>query len=147
MAANPKIYLALDIGERRIGLALARSDTRLPQPFGVLERDDNWQTGLKKIVQNEQVDAVVVGLPRGLKGQDTAQTQTVQNTAEQFRHLGLPVFWQDEALTSVKAEAELRQRGVRYNKADVDALAATYILEDFLSQHAEVSGGELPNQS
>src|SRR5579883_45305 len=100
MTANPKIFLALDVGTSRIGLALARSDTRLPQPFQTLPHNDNWLNELKQIIDEQQVNALVVGLPRGLNGQDTVQTQVVRTLAEQLETLNLPIFLQDEALTS-----------------------------------------------
>jgi RNase H-fold protein (predicted Holliday junction resolvase) len=49
--------------------------------------------------------------------------------------LPLPISWQDEAVTSVRAEEELRARGKPYVREDIDALAATYILEDYLHEH------------
>ena len=51
------------------------------------------------------------------------------------QHVHIPIFTQDETLSSVRAEKELRERKIGYNKESVDALAATYILEDFLREH------------
>lgn len=138
MVTNPKIILALDIGERRIGMAIARSDTRLPQPQGAIEKNEDWLDTLRRHVAEHQAEVLVVGLPRGLDGQETSQTAAVRAVSEQLKALDLPLFLQDEAVTSVKAEQELKDRGVRYNKANVDALAAVYILDDFLHQHTEV---------
>lgn len=138
MTKIPKIILALDIGERRVGMAMARSDTRLPQPHGAMARSDQWEAELQRYIRQNEVAVLVIGLPRGLDGQDTTQTRSVRRLAEQLKQQQLPIYLQDESLTSVKAEEELRSRRVRYNKADVDALAATYILEDFLEQHPEV---------
>ena len=88
--------------------------------------------------QHEAV-ALVVGLPRGLDGQETAQTQTVRDFAAQLReHVAVPMFWQDEALTSQKAEDELSLRKKPFAKGDVDALAATYILDDFLQDNSDL---------
>ena len=77
--------------------------------------------------------ALVVGLPRNLQGDRTEQTGFSETFGNQLtEHFSLPVYYQDEALTSHKAEEELRQRGVDYQRGDIDALAATYILDDFL---------------
>jgi putative transcription antitermination factor YqgF len=74
-----------------------------------------------------------------LDGQHTSQTVAVEEfKAELERTLSVPVYWQDEALTSRLAEDELKARGRPYKKADIDALSATYILEDFLRDHPEV---------
>ena len=84
----------------------------------------------------EHVVQLVIGLPRGLAGQHTQQTRDVETFGQQIgQALHLPVAWQDEALTSVQAEQELHDRGKPYQKADIDALAATYILEDYLHEH------------
>ena len=78
----------------------------------------------------------MIGLPRGLDGQETAQTMTVRAFGTMLgKALKLPVHWQDEALTSVQAASELEQRGKAYRKADIDSLAAVYILEDYLHEH------------
>ena len=76
----------------------------------------------------------MVGLPRGLDGQRTAQTEEVEAFARGLgERFGLPVHMQDEAVTSKQAEAELEARGKPYGKGDIDALAATYILQDWLA--------------
>ena len=134
---TPDSILALDFGDRRIGVAIASLVARLPRPLMTLQTDDDYMQSLTQIVKDEAVGALVVGLPRNLSGEDTAQTKLVREFAHQIEKLGLPVHFQDEALTSQKAEAELKQRGP-YNKEDVDALAATYILEDFLNSHTEI---------
>jgi len=76
----------------------------------------------------------VVGLPRGMQGQHTAQTAEAEAFAKSLRaQSGLPVHMQDEAVTSKQAEDELKGRGKPYGKGDIDALAATYILQDWLA--------------
>jgi putative Holliday junction resolvase len=83
---------------------------------------------------------LVIGLPRGLDGQETAQTRAVREFAEQLKPaVQLPYYWQDEAVTSRQAEEELKSRGKPYQKGDIDALSATYILEDFLRDHPELT--------
>lgn len=140
MQATPNTILALDVGDRRIGAALANSIARLAQPLTTLEQSEHIMEDLQRLVRQERVDIIVVGLPRGLEGQTTAQTRVVQAFAKQLQSaLGLPIVWQDEALTSVQAEAELADRHKAAAKADIDALAATYILEDYLKDHTEAA--------
>ena len=80
-----------------------------------------------------QVGQLVVGLPRNLNGQETAQTKAVQSFVEGLQAVvRLPIAWQDEAVTSRQAEAELNRRGKPYERGDIDALAACYILDDYL---------------
>jgi putative Holliday junction resolvase len=126
--------LALDVGERRVGIARANSLARLANPLITLQRDDSFWPELQKIMESEQIHQAVIGLPRNLEGNDTAQTQATNAFVAEFgRRFDVPVALQDEALTSRKAKAELQARGKPFAKADIDALAATYILEDYLA--------------
>ncbi|MGH7194594.1 MAG: Holliday junction resolvase RuvX, partial [Candidatus Saccharimonadales bacterium] len=127
LTANKSI-LGLDVGGKRVGVALASLDARLPRPLVTLERGDGFIGALQDIVRSESAGALVVGLPRGLEGQHTAQTSEVEALAGELgRRLDLPVYMQDEALTTKHAETELEARGKPYARGDVDALAATYI--------------------
>ncbi|HET8671889.1 MAG TPA: Holliday junction resolvase RuvX [Candidatus Saccharimonadales bacterium] len=131
--------LALDMGEQRIGLAIANVVARLPNPFRTIPNNEQTMKALLQIIQEEGVAILVVGRPRGLNGQETDQTRICDSFTEELRtQLPVPVYAQDEAVTSKKAEAELKSRGRPYVKGDIDALAASYILEDFLQEHQEI---------
>jgi putative Holliday junction resolvase len=128
--------IALDVGDRRIGIAVASLAARLAGPLTTLERGDNPIADITALLKKEDAAMLVIGLPRGLDGQETAQTRSAQAFGFELAKITpIPVFWQDEALTSVRAEKELDRRGKPYCKGDIDALAATYILEDFLREH------------
>lgn len=132
MAAD--VFLGLDVGDVRIGTALARSDVRIANPLTTLPNRPEIYQDIAALAKEHGVSAVVVGWPRGLEGQITSQTRIVEAFVENLRHVvDLPVHLQDEALTSRKAEAELRRRKQPFAKEEVDALAATYILEDYLT--------------
>jgi len=130
--------LALDVGAKRIGVALASAGAFFAQPLTTLEHSDKIFAEISGLAKQHEITVIVVGYPRGMSGQSTEQTKTIEAFVDELRaHVSVPVEWQDETLTSVKAEEELATRhkdGV-YNKADVDALAATYILEDYLTEH------------
>jgi putative Holliday junction resolvase len=134
---NNGTILALDVGTVRIGVARASQVARLASPYSTILNDTNFPTALLTLIKDEAVGTLVVGLPRNLSGSDTAQTNYVRDFVES---LGIPasvaVVYQDEALTSTKAEAELDRRKKPYSKAAVDALAATYILDDYLANQA-----------
>lgn len=133
MQTSNNYLIALDVGERRVGVAIASTIAKLPRPLTVLSNDASIWEELQKLITTEGVGVVVVGLPRSLKGEDTAQTRYVRNFADDLaKKTGVKIFMQDEALTSRQAEAELRSRRGQFAKGDVDALAATYILEDYL---------------
>lgn len=135
--SNPFVTLiALDVGAARIGVASANNIARIASPLVTVRHDANVMNELRSILDAESASALVIGLPRGLNGQETAQTQVVRDfVAGLQKHIDLPLFFQDEALTSRKAEDELQSRGKPYEKGDIDALAATYILEDYLQEH------------
>jgi putative Holliday junction resolvase len=132
MPPNNQSVIALDYGEKRIGVAIASSVARLARPLTTLANDEHLMTSLKDLINNENVGQIVVGYPRGLDGQETNQTRVVDQFVSSLGALELPVQTQDESLTSVHAETELNKRKKDYSKADIDALAATYILEDYL---------------
>lgn len=144
MPLTPKSVLSLDVGARRVGVAVATLEARLPRPLITLERDDTLFPALENIAEVEGVIALVVGFPRGLQGQHTKQTSAIEDFAQQLReHFALPLHFQDEALTSKHAQAELDGRGRPYDKGEIDSLAATYILEDFLREHRN-AGDDAP---
>jgi putative Holliday junction resolvase len=131
--------LGLDVGGKRVGVAVASLAARLPTPLVTLERNDGFFVELADIIKAEGAEALVVGLPRGMEGQHTAQTGEIETFARSLSgHFGLPVHMQDEALTSKHAEAELEALGKPYVRGDIDALAATYILQDWLAGQKEV---------
>lgn len=127
--------IALDIGEQRTGVALANSIARIASPLITLRTPTSLVDEVAEIIKQHDASELVVGLPRNLHGKDTAQTQYVrQITAKIEAATGLTAQYIDEALTSVKAEKELKERKKPYAKEDIDMLAATYILEDYLQQ-------------
>lgn len=138
MNNNARI-VALDVGGKRIGVASANVVARLATPLPTLEVGEDIYSQIKQVLAAETAVALVVGLPRGMQGQDTAQTKTVQDFIEGLRQeVGIPVYWQDEAVTSVLSEQALQAKKGGYTKGDIDALAATMILEDFLSNNQEL---------
>ena len=129
---NPQI-LSLDIGDRRVGVAIASANTKLARPLITLINDDKLIANIRDIIKENQVETLVVGLPRTLDGQDSDQTKKVRLVIEQLtRQLSVKIESQDEALSSVRAEEELSTHGKIFKKADIDKLAACFILEDYL---------------
>jgi putative Holliday junction resolvase len=131
---KPETILAIDVGTQRIGVARAYLDALFPHPLTTLEQPDRFIDAIVELTSSEKAGVLVIGLPRGLNGQETAQTVAVREFGQRLENqLNIPVYWSDEAVTSVKAEAELRSRGKPYAKGDIDALAAVFILEDFIT--------------
>jgi putative Holliday junction resolvase len=124
-------FLGLDVGQARIGVARGNRVAKLATPLAVIKVDGRELTQIKRLAEQERAAGLVVGLPRGLDGQETAQTKATRDFAERLAELGLPLFWQDEAATSVQAEAE-----GRHDKLGSDARAAALILQDWLNEAA-----------
>jgi putative Holliday junction resolvase len=138
MAANDHI-LALDYGGKRVGVAIAQVVARLPRPLTTLPNTETLMNDVRKLVEQEAVGLVVVGLPRGMDGGYTKQTEIAEAFAQQLAGiLTVPVELADETLTSVDAEGSLN--GKAYAKGDIDALAASLILERYFADHP--IGGE-----
>jgi putative holliday junction resolvase len=123
-------YLALDVGDRRIGLAVGDDAHGLSRPLRTIVRRSVAKdlAAVERVAREEKIDALVVGLPLTLRGEEGHQAERVRRFASAALELGLPVRLYDERHTS----SEARIRGAR----DIDAGAATILLEDFLAQRA-----------
>jgi putative holliday junction resolvase len=125
--------LGLDIGEKRVGAARVNMQAKLPQALMTLDNDLSLIDNLRTLINEYQIDLIVVGLPRNLSGVETAQSRYVRDFCDKsLRQLNLPLVLFDETLSSVTAETQLQERN-KYNKADVDAAAASVILEDYVA--------------
>ena len=141
MQISPNNFLALDVGNKRIGVAIANEVARLPRPLTTLNNDGTVWDQIKSLIRSHEASTIVVGLPRGLEGQETEQTTLTREFVEKLKTIAtVDVFLQDEALTSHQAETELAKAGKIYDKSAIDALAATYILEDFLNNQSVKTG-------
>lgn len=133
----PKLpIIGLDIGERRIGVAVADGQVRLAVPLTTLTVDGSEVARLRQLIADRGVGTLVVGYPRNQSGQPTAQTAAVEAFVGRLGEGVPPVVYQDESLTSVLAEQRLVAQKIAYTKADIDAQAATIILQDYLETHA-----------
>lgn len=132
--SKSKQYLALDVGERRIGVAAGDSGVRIAFPLDTIEVDGNEIQAIAQLVVSENVDTVVVGYPRNQSGEATAQTAYVEAFAKKLEDIAPQLAFQDESLTSVMAEDQLKQLGQPYTKGDIDARAAAIILQDYLER-------------
>lgn len=133
MSDNYQI-LGLDVGDARIGVAMAGRATKLASPLTTIKNDNSTMDIISNLVKDNEVKSVVIGLPRNLNGDDTPQTAKIRLFADQVeKTLNIKVYLIDEALTSKKAEKELLLRHRPFKREEIDALAATYILEDFFS--------------
>ena len=135
--------MGLDIGRRRIGVAISDATGTLARPVGVLSRGGADADALRLVAdeiarlgaEEDGVAAIVMGLPRRLDGSANEMTPLVHTFADQLRTAsGLPVVLQDERLSSREAESRLaiREKDWRARKKKLDAAAAAIILQDYL---------------
>lgn len=135
MRQNNQRLVALDVGEKRIGVAAADTMTKFPYVVGTVDVDDMVIKRLREVIAEIEPAQLVVGYPRNQAGEITAQTRAVVQFCERLTGFGLPIVFQDESLTSVLAEEHLKKHRKSYTKADIDAHAAVIILSDYLETH------------
>jgi putative Holliday junction resolvase len=130
--------MAVDWGERRIGLALSDPSGTIASPAGVVVRRTGKRPPIAELVRRaETLEArgIVVGLPLDGEGEDTPRaTECRRVAAELARRTGLPVTLLDERYTTAVALRAVREMGGRRRgrEGDVDALAATVLLQQAL---------------
>lgn len=151
--SRPGRWLALDVGKKRIGLAVSDELGITAQGIETLHRtrirDDI--TRLKDVVQHWNVSALLVGKPIHMSGSDSRQSEYTREFAERLSNeLHLPVTYWDERLTSVEAGRLLREAGstLEQRKKAIDRLSAVLLLESYLENRRitasaldEISGG------
>jgi len=135
-------YLALDLGARRTGVAVADDETGLVSPVAVIEQTPGptLLDRIEIVIDEHGPDALVVGLPLDMDGTSGPAARRAATIAERIaERTGLPVHLQDERLTSFAADGQMartgRTRGQK--KARRDALAAATMLRDFLARIGE----------
>jgi len=141
--------VGLDVGERRIGVAVSDASGTLARPLKTLRTTgldgDALQVSaaeVARVAAEEPLAAVVIGLPRRLDGSPNEMTPRVARFADRLgQRVGVEVILQDERLTSVEAESRLsaRDRDWRSRKDRIDAAAAAIILQDYLDSRASAS--------
>lgn len=129
---SSKTLIGLDVGEKRIGVAVADTGIRIAVPFATVEVNGSEIESIATIVLREGAEQIVVGYPRNQQGEATAQTHYVEKFAERLEYLERKIVFQDESLTSVMAEQRLKEHNRPYEKGDIDAMAASIILQDHL---------------
>jgi putative holliday junction resolvase len=147
-------FLALDVGEARIGIALSDGTGFLASPYTTLHVsrvEEETLTAIQRLINETEAESLVVGLPISLDGEIHMQGQRIQSFAEQLRSvISIPLVFWDERYSTVEAQRLLAQPGGsasnkhekrngrrgqskrRHKGHEIDALAATVILQDYL---------------
>lgn len=139
-----KAILAIDYGTKNIGLAISHAANILPPiPYKVIKNtgDNSFIEELQTIIDEESIEILLFGLPLNSQGEDGSLGPTIRKLVNKIENLmpDIPIYLQDETLSTYEAETRLQDmpyKVFKKNQKNIDALAATIILEDFLNQLA-----------
>jgi putative Holliday junction resolvase len=142
-------YLAIDYGTKRTGLAICDRAETIASPLTVIQGKKELIQKISEVVEAENVEAVVLGLPLNMDGSEGPQAKLALKFGRQLQNrLKIPVLLHDERLSSFGAEEKLNsaQYTRKKKKKRLDAVAAAEILESFLQQttHRKSTGPGLP---
>jgi len=131
--------LGLDIGDKRIGVALSDPGGILASPLTIIDRRDDKTDieAILEIISHNQVAKIIVGLPLSMNGRVGKQAERVKNfTRELCNHTDIPVEFRDERLSTVSARRMIREGKNRRagKKPRYDAAAAAVILQGYLDE-------------
>jgi len=140
--------VGLDVGEKRIGVALSDGLGMTAQPIGVVERKslDKDSARILELVSEHEIDCAVAGLPLKMNGDEGEQSERVRHFCQAFtKRTGLEVVYQDERLTTAQSERMLIDSGVSRGRRRkvIDKMAATLILQAYMDSHPGAGGGLL----
>lgn len=134
---SPGRLLAIDLGAKRVGVAVSDELRITVKPLPAIERR-SWKDFLRRIValvETYEAGGLVIGLPLRLDGGEGEAAQEARSVADKFqRSLDIPVYLQDERLTTFEAASDLRSaaRSEHEINADIDSESAALILRDFI---------------
>ena len=128
--------LGIDYGDVRIGLALTDPLKIIASPFRTIQNRNNdfIIKELDFIINEKKIETLVIGLPIGLNSQETIQTKKVRLFADLIKILGIPIYFQDERLSSISAKKSLIIQNIKTGskKSMIDKAAAAIFLQQFI---------------
>ena len=128
--------LGIDYGDSRIGLAISDTNKIIASPFKTIKNKGFNKTKEKifDIIQENEIEIIVLGLPISMSGTDTNQTKIVRKFQDFIQDLDVPIQMQDERLSSLSAEKSLIQQKIKtgHNKHLIDSTAAAIFLQHYL---------------
>lgn len=129
--------LALDLGEKRTGIAVSDSSNKIALPLTIIATPDvlNNAPVFKRLFEDYEIELILIGLPLSLDGNENAQARRIRAAAEQLKaHYDQPFEFVDERLSSTEAKHVLRQLGYseKEMRTKTDKIAASIILQKWL---------------
>ena len=133
-------YLAIDYGNKYTGIAICDSSETIASPVAVVKGAKTLAKKITDLVESENVDAIVMGLPLNMDDSEGPQVKIVRKFTEQLKaHVQIPIHFHDERLSTFSAEEKLApaEFTTKKKKKRLDAIAAAEILQSFLDhKHA-----------
>ena len=138
----PMRVLALDIGEKRVGVAVSDPNERVASPVVVLPADEVRANAasFRRVLEDWDPELLLCGLPRTLAGEEGPQAERIRAFAADIAAAtGLPLEFADERLSSAEAKRALREKGLREKdmRGKVDMVASSIILQTWLDARAQ----------
>ena len=131
--------LGIDHGDKRIGLALSDPIPLIASPLKTIVVSNQTEAirAISSIIEEFDITIVVIGLPIGMKGNSTAQTEHVIKFAEELKKTEIEVVFQDERLTSHSAKKSYQEDGVNLKgkKELIDETAAAILLQQYIDKN------------
>ncbi len=130
-------YLAIDYGEKRIGLAICDDSETIASPLTVIKGPPGVIEKIRRTVEDEKIEAIILGLPLNMDDSEGPQAKLVRKFAAKLKkHIDIPIYFHDERLSSFDAQEKLTAAGFtrKKKKKHLDALAAAAILQSFLDE-------------
>ncbi|MGC9467653.1 MAG: Holliday junction resolvase RuvX [Anaerolineae bacterium] len=131
-------YLALDLGDRHIGVAISDTLGMIARPLEVFDRTSREADfrHIDQLIDDHRVDALVVGLPLNMDGTEGPQADWVKDyTGALAEEVSIPVQLWDERLSTEEAKDIMRAQGKAPDREWIDAVAAAVILQSYLNAH------------
>lgn len=126
--------LGLDIGDKRIGIALSDKDKKISAPFKIIDNDSDFRSRIKNIIDEYYIEKIVIGMPYTLKGEIGRQGRKIAKFVEEnIDFEGVETVYFDERFTSV-----IPGKNKKSKKNMIDKLSAAIILQDYLDKQREI---------
>ncbi len=132
-------FLAIDYGSKRVGLAISDPTKKIAKAYKTITNDslDALLYCIKNEIKKNNVEKIILGLPIGMNGKNTPQTELVLKFNDMLKiFFSIPVILEDERLTSLHAKKSLVFQGFKTtsNKENIDSTAAALLLQNYLNK-------------
>jgi len=133
-----KRLLAIDYGERRIGIALSDPVQIIAFPYIIIDTKKTplFFSKIAEIVNEQDIEKVIIGIPLDINGKETEKSIQIRNFAKELKqYIDLPIIFWDESYTTQEATKilHLKKKSLKKNKYRLDMIAASLILKDYLA--------------